>query len=120
MRVKRGIIRARRRKRIMKLAKGFKGKRSTSHKVAKQRVMKALMNAYVSRRLRKRDFRKLWITRVNAASRQRGVVYSRFIEGLHKAHVGINRKMLADIAIRDDNAFDQLVELSQSHNTAPN
>lgn len=117
MRVKRGIVRARRRKRIMKLAKGFKGKRSTSHKVAKERVMKALKNAYISRRLRKRDFRKLWIVRVNAASRERGIVYSRFMEGLHKAGVGLNRKMLADIAIRDGEAFDEITELARSHSS---
>ena len=120
MRVKRGIVRARRRKRIMKLAKGFKGKRSTSMKVAKERVRKALKNAYISRRLRKRDFRKLWIVRVNAASRERGIVYSRFMEGLHKAHVGINRKMLADIAIRDTEAFDAITEIAKANSNAPN
>jgi len=120
MRVKRGIIRARRRRRIMKLAKGFKGKKSTSHKIAKERVMKALKNSYISRRLRKRDFRKLWIVRVNAASRERGMPYSRFMEGLHKAHIGINRKMLADIAVRDGAAFDQLVEVAKSKSSMPN
>ncbi|MBI1729232.1 50S ribosomal protein L20 [Candidatus Acetothermia bacterium] len=119
MRVKGGMVHAKQRRKILKLAKGFGGKKSTSYRIAKQRVMKALRNAYYSRRLRRRDFRNLWIIRVNAASRARGIVYSRFMEGLHKAGIGINRKMLADIAVRDGQAFDELVELAKSHSTAP-
>jgi len=113
MRVKGGSIRTRRRKRILRLAKGFKGKRHSCYRIAKERVMKALMNAYISRRLRKRDFRRLWIIRVNAASRARGLPYSKFIHGLQAAGVGLNRKMLADLAVRDGEAFDKLVELAK-------
>jgi len=114
MRVKGGNVRLKRRKRILKLAKGFKGKRHSCYRIAKERVMKALMNAYISRRLKKRDFRRLWIIRVNAASRARGLPYSRFIQGLRAAGVGLNRKMLADLAVRDEEAFDQLVELAKA------
>lgn len=114
MRVKGGSIRLRRRKRILKLAKGFQGKRHSCYRIAKERVMKALKNAYISRRLRKREFRRLWITRVNAASRQHGLRYSQFINGLTKAGVRINRKMLADLAIRDEQAFAKLVELAKA------
>ncbi len=114
MRVKGGNVRLKRRKRILKLAKGFKGKRHSCYRIAKERVMKALKNAYISRRLRKRDFRRLWILRVNAASRQRGLKYSQFIHGLSRAGVKINRKMLADLAIRDEQAFDELVELAKA------
>ncbi len=115
MRVKGGNVRLKRRKRILKLAKGFKGKRHSCYRIAKERVMKALKNAYISRRLRKRDFRRLWILRVNAASRQRGLKYSQFIHGLQAAGVKINRKMLADLAIRDEQAFDELVELAKAN-----
>lgn len=114
MRVKGGNVRRKRRKRILKLAKGFQGKRHSCYRIAKERVMKALKNAYISRRLRKRDFRRLWILRVNAASRRRGLKYSQFIHGLSRAGVKINRKMLADLAIRDEQAFDELVELAKT------
>ena len=119
MRVKGGLVHAKQRRKILKLAKGFKGKRNSSYRIAKQRVMTALRNSYISRRLRKRDFRGLWIIRVNAAARARGIVYSRFMEGLHKAGIGLNRKMLADIAIRDAKAFDELAQIAKSHSTAP-
>ena len=99
-----------RRKKIMKLARGFHGKRGTAHKIAKQAVIKALYNAYIGRKLKKRDFRRLWIVRVNAACRQRGVSYSAFLGGLRKANIGLNRKMLADLAVRDAAGLDQLVE----------
>jgi len=98
-----------RRKRIMKLARGFHAKRGTSHKIAKQAVMKALRNAYIGRVLKKRDFRSLWIVRINAACRQRGLRYNELIAGLKKANVALNRKMLADMAVFDPAAFDQLV-----------
>jgi len=113
MRVKGGNKRKERRKKIMRLAKGFKGKRGTCFRVAKQRVMKALKNAYFSRKLRKRDFRSLWILRINAASRLRGLPYSRFMHGLQEAKVGLNRKMLADIAVRDPGTFDKLASLAR-------
>jgi len=103
-----------RRKKIMKRAKGFHGKRHTSHKIAKQAVMKALYNAYIGRKLKKRDFRKLWILRINAACRQRGLRYGEFMGGLRKANVALNRKMLADLAVRDPSAFDQLVSRVQT------
>lgn len=103
-----------RRKKIMKLARGFHGKRGTAHKIAKQAVMKALYNAYIGRKLKKRDFRRLWIVRINAACRQRGLRYGEFMGGLKKANTGLNRKMLADLAVRDAEAFDQLVERAKA------
>jgi len=115
MRVNRGNIRRKRRKRIMRQAKGFRGKRNSAYRMAKQRVLKAQRNAYISRRLRKRDFRKLWITRINAASRLNGLPYSRFMQGLREADVQLNRKMLAEMAIRDPEGFAAVVELAQEH-----
>jgi len=115
MRVKRGNIRRKRRKRIMRQAKGFRGKRNSAYRMAKQRVMKALRNAYISRRLRKRDFRRLWITRINAASRLNGLPYSRFMQGLREADVQLNRKMLAEMAVRDPEGFAAVVELAKQH-----
>lgn len=103
-----------RRKKIMKLARGFHGKRGTAHKIAKQAVIKAMHNAYIGRKLKKRDFRKLWIVRINAACRQHGMNYSKFIGGLGKANIGLNRKMLADIAVHDADAFGQLVEQAKA------
>ncbi len=105
-----------RRKKIMKLARGFHGKRGTSHKIAKQAVIKALRNSYIGRKLKKRDFRKLWIVRINAACRLHGMNYSKFIGGLIKANIGLNRKMLADIAVHDAEAFGQLVEQAKAAN----
>ncbi len=114
MRVKGGNKRLLRRKRILEIAKGFKGKRRSCFRIAKQRVMHALRNAYYSRKLRKRDFRKLWNTRINAATRARGLSYSRFIYGLHRAGIALNRKMLAEIAIHDPPMFDKLVESAKA------
>ena len=115
MRVKGGNVRKERRKRLFKLAKGFKGKRNSCYRIAKERVMKALRNAYIGRKLKKRDYRSLWIVRVNAASRARGLAYSRFMQGLLDAGVHLNRKMLADLAVRDERTFDQLVELAKAN-----
>ncbi|MFB6285333.1 MAG: 50S ribosomal protein L20 [Candidatus Bipolaricaulia bacterium] len=115
MRVNRGNIRRKRRKRIMRQAKGFRGKRNSAYRMAKQRVLKAQRNAYISRRLRKRDFRKLWITRINAASRLNGLPYSRFMQGLREADVQLNRKMLAEMAVRDPEGFAAVVELAKEH-----
>lgn len=101
------------RKKIMALAKGFKGKRGTSHRIAKQSVMKALRNSYIDRRRRKRDFRRLWITRISAAAKQNGVSYSAFIGGLERRGVRLNRKMLADIAVRDAETFAVLAGMAK-------
>lgn len=108
-RVKGGFTTRRRRKKILKLAKGYFGSKHSLFRTANQQVMKSLMYAYRDRRQRKRDFRKLWITRINAAARQHGLSYSRFMHGLKQAGININRKMLADLAVNDKEAFAQLV-----------
>jgi len=112
-RAKSGVVTRRRRKKILKLAKGYWGAKSKKFRIANQAVMKSLMYAYIGRKLKKRDFRKLWITRINAAARSFGLSYSRFISGLKKAGVEINRKMLADLAVNDMEAFKELVELAK-------
>ena len=101
------------RKKILSLAKGFKGKRGTSHRIAKQAVMKALKNSYIGRRLKKRTFRSLWITRIGAAAKQNGLSFSALIGGLEKRGVAINRKMLADIAARDPGTFAEVAKLAK-------
>jgi len=101
------------RKKILSLAKGFKGKRGTSHKIAKQAVMHALRNSYIARRLRKRDFRRLWITRIGAAAKLHGLSYSSFVGGIQRRGVLLNRKMLADIAVRDDQTFAALADMAR-------
>ncbi|MCS6937109.1 MAG: 50S ribosomal protein L20 [Candidatus Bipolaricaulota bacterium] len=115
MRVKGGNKRLQRRKKILEMAQGFKGKRRTCFRIAKQRVMHALRNAYYSRKLRKREFRRLWNIRINAAARAHGLPYSRFICGLSKAGIALNRKMLAEIALHDPQAFAALVERAKAH-----
>ncbi len=102
------------RKKILKLAKGFRGRRGTSFKAAKDAVVKALVHGYVSRRDRKGDMRTLWISRINAAVRSEGISYSRFIEGLTKAGVVINRKALSNMAIEDPAAFKTVVSTAKS------
>jgi large subunit ribosomal protein L20 len=97
----------------MALAKGFKGKRGTSHRIAKQAVMKALRNSYIDRRRRKRDFRRLWITRIGAAAKLNGLSYSAFIGGLERKGIALNRKMLAEIAVRDDKTFAALADMAK-------
>ncbi|MEW5784951.1 MAG: 50S ribosomal protein L20 [Bacillota bacterium] len=114
-RVKRGSIARKRRKKILKLAKGYFGVKSKRFKVANQQVMKSLMYAYRDRRQRKRDFRKLWIARINAAARINGLSYSRFINGLKKADVQINRKMLADMAVNDTPGFERLAQVAKEN-----
>ena len=109
-RVKRGNVARKRRKKILKLAKGFRGCQSTNFRTANQRVMQALRNSYRDRRKRKRDFRRLWITRINAAARLQGVSYSELMGSLKKANIQINRKMLAQLAVIDPQAFSQVVE----------
>jgi len=111
-RVKRGNVARKRRKKILKLAKGFRGGQSKLFRTANQRVMKALRNAYRDRRRRKRDFRRLWITRINAAARQQGMSYSRLIGQMKKADIQINRKMLAQMAVLDPETFAKVVEVA--------
>jgi len=101
------------RKKIMALAKGFKGKRGTSHRIAKQAVMKAMRNSYIDRRRKKRDFRRLWITRIGAAAKLNGSSYSAFIGGLDRRGIQLNRKMLADIAVRDEKTFAVLAGMAK-------
>ncbi|MCG8311981.1 MAG: 50S ribosomal protein L20 [Pseudomonadales bacterium] len=113
-RVKRGVQARARHKKILKQAKGYYGARSRVYRVAKQAVIKAGQYAYRDRRQRKRQFRQLWITRINAAARINGLSYSRFINGLKKASIEIDRKVLADIAVHDQNAFAVLAEKAKS------
>jgi large subunit ribosomal protein L20 len=113
-RVKRGNVARKRRKKILKMAKGFRGSHSRLFRVANQQVMKALRNAYRDRRKRKRDFRRLWITRINAATRANGLSYSQFIGKLKKANVEINRKMMAQLAVMDPLAFAKIVEIAKN------
>jgi len=108
-RAKRGTVARKRRKRILKLAKGYYGSKHTLFRTAKQQVMKSGQYAYRDRRQRKRDFRKLWITRINAAARMNDISYSQLMHGLRLAGVEINRKMLADLAVNDEQAFTQVV-----------
>ena len=109
-RVKRGNVARKRRKKILKLAKGFRGSHSTLFRTANQQVMKALRNSYRDRKKRKRDFRRLWITRINAAVRQHGMSYSKFMGYLKKADIQLNRKMLAQMAVLDPDGFSKIAE----------
>ena len=109
-RVKGGYVTRQRRKRTLKLAKGYYGAKHLLFKTAKQQVMKSYMYAYRDRRQKKRDFRRLWSTRINAAARINGISYSVLMNGLKKAGVEVNRKMLADLAVHDAAAFTALVE----------
>jgi large subunit ribosomal protein L20 len=113
-RVKRGVTARARHKKILNQAKGYYGARSRVYRIAKQAVIKAGQYAYIGRKQRKRQFRALWIARINAAARECGMSYSRFIDGLTKANVAVDRKVLADIAVRDKNAFAELAKLAKS------
>ena len=116
MRVKRSSRRKDRRKRILKLAEGYWGAKSRLHRIAKIQVEKSLLYAYRDRKQRKRQFRSLWITRINAAARLNGMTYSSLISGLKKAGCDLDRKALADLAVRDPHAFTEVVELArQAH-----
>ena len=108
-----GTKRNNRRAKILKLAKGFTGRRGTNYKAAKDAVVKALNHAYIDRRDRKGDFRQLWIARINAAVREEGLSYSRFINGLNKAGITLNRKALSNLAIEDPAAFKAVVEAAK-------
>jgi|SRR5690606_1220502 len=113
-RVRGGPRERRRHKKILKLARGYYGRKSKTFRAANEQVLKSLSYAFRHRRQRKRDFRRLWITRINAAARQSGLSYSRFISGLKRAGVEINRKMLADLAVRDREAFQVLVDRARA------
>jgi len=113
MRVKRGTVRKDRRKKILNLAEGYWGGKSRLHRTAKIQVEKSLQYAYRDRKQRKRQFRRLWITRINAAARINGMSYSTFICGLKNAGCELDRKVLADLAVRDPQAFGQLVEMAK-------
>jgi large subunit ribosomal protein L20 len=113
-RVRPGHATRRRRRRVLRAARGYRGTRSKLFRVAKQAVIKAGQYAYRDRRVKKREFRALWVTRINAACRARGLSYSVFMHGLKEANVILNRKMLSEIAIADSAGFDKLVEVSKS------
>ena len=115
-RTKNSVASRERRKRYLKAAKGYYGGRSKLYRTARETVERSLAYAYRDRRQRKRDFRRLWIARINAAARLNGLSYNRFISGLHKAEVDVNRKMLAEMAVNDEAAFQQLAELAKSTN----
>ncbi len=113
-RVKRGVTARARHKKILALAKGYRGRRKNVFRVAKQAVMKAGQYAYRDRRNKKRDFRRLWIARINAAARELGITYSQFINGMNKAGIELDRKVLADIAVHDKAAFAGIVEQAKA------
>ncbi|MGY6278018.1 50S ribosomal protein L20 [Methylomonas sp. MgM2] len=118
-RVKRGVTARARHKKILKLAKGYYGARSRVYRVAKQAVIKAGQYAYRDRKQKKRQFRALWIVRINAAARQFGISYSRLINGLNKANVAIDRKVLADLAVRDIDAFGEIAKIAIANQSKP-
>ena len=114
-RAKAGAARHRRKVRVLKDARGYRGGRSKLYRTAKEAVTRAGVAAYRDRRRRKRDFRALWITRLTAACRSRGIAYSRFISGLQAAQIILNRKMLSELAIHDPEAFDAIAEMAKKH-----
>ncbi|MDF1618296.1 50S ribosomal protein L20 [Petrocella sp. FN5] len=114
-RIKGAMHTHKRHKRVLKLAKGYRGAKSKQFKTAKQAVMKSGMYAYIGRKLRKRDFRKLWITRINAAARMNDISYSQLMHGLKVAGIEVNRKMLAEMAVNDAPAFSKLVEKAKAN-----
>ncbi|HIY96739.1 MAG TPA: 50S ribosomal protein L20 [Candidatus Borkfalkia excrementigallinarum] len=114
MRIKRGVNAVKKRRKIFKLSKGYFGSKSKSYRIAREAVMKSLMYAYIGRKNRKRDFRQLWIARINAAARQNGLSYSKFMHGLKVAGIDLNRKVLADIAVNDAAAFAALAEKAKA------
>ena len=112
-RIKRAVNAHKSRRKVMKLAKGYWGAKSKQYRAAKEQVARSLRYAYIGRKLRKREFRRLWIARINAAARLNGMSYSTFIAGLKKNHIDVNRKMLADLAVNDAEGFAKLVELAK-------
>ena len=114
MRIKRSVNAVKKRRKIMRLAKGYFGNKSKSYRIAREAVMKSLNYAYIGRKLRKRDMRSLWIARINAAARINGLSYSKFMHGLKVAGINLNRKVLADIAVNDAAAFAALAEKAKA------
>ena len=113
MRIKRAVNAVKKRRKILKQAKGYFGAKSKLYRTAREQVMKSGQYAYIGRKQKKRDFRALWITRINAACRLNDISYSRFVSGLKKANVSLNRKVLADMAVREPEAFAKLVEVAK-------
>ena len=113
-RIKRAVTAQKKKRKVMKLAKGYWGAKSKQYRAATEQVRRSLRYAYKGRKLRKRDFRRLWIIRINAAARLSGMSYSTFINGLKKANVTVNRKMLADLAVNDAAAFAKLVDVAKN------
>lgn len=113
-RVKSSVVSHKRHKKVLKLAKGYRGAKSKLYRVANEQVMKSLVYAYRDRRVKKRNFRRLWIARINAAARMNDISYSRLMNGLRLAGVEINRKLLADMAINDSQSFGRLVEMAKA------
>ena len=113
-RIKRAVNAQKKKRKVMKLAKGYWGAKSKQYRAATEQVRRSLRYAYKGRKLRKRDFRRLWITRINAAARLSSMSYSTFINGLKKANIEVNRKMLADLAVNDAAAFAKLVDLAKN------
>ena len=114
MRIKRGVNAVKKRRKIFRLSKGYFGSKSRSYRIAREAVMKSLMYAYIGRKNRKRDFRKLWIARINAAARLNGLSYSKFMHGLKVAGIALNSKVLADIAVNDAAGFAALAEKAKA------
>ena len=114
-RIKGGVVAKRRHKKVLKLAKGFYGARSKQYRVAKQSVMRAMANAFAGRKQTKREYRRLWITRINAAARLNGISYSKLMCGLKTAGISMNRKMLAEIAVHDASGFTRLAETAKAN-----
>lgn len=114
MRIKRAVNAVKKRRKIFKLAKGYRGAKSKLYRVSREAVMKSQMYAYVGRKDKKGDFRKLWIARINAAARMNGLSYSRFMNGLKKSKIDLNRKVLADLAVNDAAAFTALCEKAKA------
>ncbi len=112
-RIKRAVNAHKKRRKVLKLAKGYWGSKSKQYRTASEQVRRSLRYAYEGRKMRKRDFRRLWIVRINAAARLSGMSYSTFINGLKKKNIEVNRKMLADLAVNDAAAFAQLVEIAK-------
>ena len=113
-RIKGGLNARKKHNRVLKLAKGYRGARSKQYRIAKQSVMRALTSAYAGRKQRKRQFRQLWIARINAAARINGLSYSKFMFGLKQAEIDLNRKVLADMAVNDPNGFADLAEMAKA------
>jgi len=113
VRIKRGLVKRRKHKKVLKEARGYYGSKSRSYKIAKEQLLKSMSYAYRDRKNNKRNFRRLWITRINAAARINGISYNEFINGLKKASVSINRKILSELAVSDPNAFQKLTEIAK-------